>query len=82
MSKPEVRIENWYVVVKRIHGDAYGHPRFDDGTAVVTSVIEKPKTPYKEGDVVETRNTLYTLGKPATHTLINQTNEKPGGNVE
>lgn len=69
MIKPEVRIENWYVVVKRIHGDAYGHPRFDDGTAVVTSVIEnKSKTPYKEGDKVETRNTLYTLGKPAQST--------------
>ena len=62
MSKPEVRIENWVIRIGRLHGDAYGHPRFKDGTGVSTStIIDMPDDPA-EGDIIETRNTLYRLG--------------------
>jgi len=63
-DKPEVRIENWHLIGGVIYGEAYDHPRFDDGTVVRTStVISEPgDEPAKEGDRLETRNTFYTLG--------------------
>lgn len=63
MSKPTVRIENWRIADNSLIGDAYGHPRFKDGTPVRTSTImEIPMMP-EEGNTVETMNTLYKLGK-------------------
>lgn len=65
MSKPEVRIENWKIFDNQLIGDVFGHPRFEDGTAVRTSsILEVPMLP-EEGDTVETRNTFYRLGKEA-----------------
>ena len=64
-KKPQVRIENWFLIAGSLYGNAYDHPRFDDGTLVQTSqVITEPgDEPAKEGDVLETRSTFYTLGK-------------------
>ncbi len=64
-DKPSVRIENWHLIGGVLYGDAYDHPRFEDGTTVRTStVISEPgDEPAKEGDTLETRNTFYTLGK-------------------
>ena len=58
------RIENWRIVgpaaVARLQGTVYGHPDHPDGTLITTSTIQSL------GDhAVETRNTLYRLGKPA-----------------
>lgn len=62
-DKPKVKIENWTIMGNTLVGKAYGHPRFEDGTEVRTSsIVEVPMLP-EEGDVVETRNTLYELGK-------------------
>lgn len=63
MGKPEVRLENWQQFGGGMWGQAYGHPRFDDGTQVRTSFIVKEPEEFKEGAVVETNNTLYILGK-------------------
>lgn len=63
-TKPEVRIEDWVIYGKSIWGIAYDHPRFDDGTAIRTSTIVDMPRQTKEGDVVETMNTRYTLGSP------------------
>lgn len=64
--KPEVRIEEWFVAFGQLHGKAFGHPRFSDGTRVITSAIVTPKPwHFKSGDKVETRNTVYLLGEPA-----------------
>lgn len=64
-DKPQVRIEDWFLIKGRLYGKAYDHPRFEDGTLVRTStVISEPgDEPAKEGDVLETRNTFYELGK-------------------
>lgn len=64
-DKPQVRLEDWYLISGRLYGKTYGHPRFDDGTVVKTSSVFMPETeePAQEGDVLETRNTFYELGK-------------------
>ena len=64
VAKPEVRLEHWS---KREHspgcdvllGNAFGHPRFPDGTDVRTSQVLKI-----EGNRAETLNTIYLLGQP------------------
>ena len=45
-----------------IEGDAKG--RFDHTTRVHTSSIPDFRTDYVEGDVIETMNSVYLLGKP------------------
>lgn len=64
-NKPEVRIEDWYLIGGNLYGKAYDHPRFDDGTLVRTStVISEPgDEPAQKGDRLETHNTFYTLGE-------------------
>lgn len=65
MSKPEVKIESWWIAGNHLHGRVQDHPRFEKDTDVTTSVIlEVPMLP-EEGDRVETRNTIYILGKEA-----------------
>lgn len=44
-------IKNWTIIGDQLSGEVYGHPRFEDGTKVRTSTIQK----------VITRNTEYTL---------------------
>lgn len=77
-NKPKVQIEDWYLSdsvygysldpfdfeCKRqqfLHGFIYGHPRLGDGAHVHTSYIVKVETRKRE---VETRNSVYELGKP------------------
>lgn len=62
----EARLENWRFVElqvvgkeRRLMGDVYGHPSFDDGASVVVSRIEEERIGQ-----VQTKNTLYTLGTP------------------
>lgn len=64
MSKPEVDIDDWYILGNTLYGRAQNHPRFDKGTEVRTSTIVSKVNHPKAGDVIETRNTLYRLGKP------------------
>lgn len=66
----KARLEKWslfasvvdYKLVPRLHGEVYGHPRFEDGTEVSTSYIvdEDIKAGW-----VQSANTLYTLGEPS-----------------
>lgn len=61
--KPKVILENWSINGKSLTGNAYGHPDFEEGEEVRTSSAEKlPKNP-KRGDVIETKNSVYTLGE-------------------
>lgn len=71
MNKVTGRLENWTAVLHNmtqrthvIYGDMYDDERnrFDDGTRVNTSTTSQ--TEFKEGDIVETRNSSYLLGKP------------------
>ena len=63
-EKPQVKIENWMESRQGFLGESVGHPRFEDGTQIQTSFVDDYKHgEYKEGDVVETQNTIYTLGK-------------------
>jgi hypothetical protein len=65
------RLEDWSVIglgvdpykppeQRTIHlmGKVYGHPRYDDGDDVLTSIIM-----HTDGREVITLNTKYTLGK-------------------
>lgn len=62
-DKPTVTIQDWQIFGEQIWGKAFNHPRFDDGTAVRTSMIVDMPSDPKEGDTVETLNTKYVLGK-------------------
>jgi hypothetical protein len=59
-EKPEVRMTNprfltlWGRAV--LTGNVYGHPKFVDGHSIVTSEIVS-----RDGNRVETRNTIYTI---------------------
>ena len=66
------RLENWEVIsligrdsykapeqqALHLQGSVYGHPNFTDGQIIYTSRIVKA-----DGRQVQTRNTLYDLGK-------------------
>jgi len=62
------RLEGWVwddrhlVIWGFIFGDT--RKRFSDGTWIHTSLIEKKFKDATEGDVVETLNSKYLLGKP------------------
>jgi hypothetical protein len=65
MSKPTVRIENWKwrdPDREQLCGQVYGHPHIEDGHNVVTSLVLN----ISDG-IVETRNTIYALGKEDTN---------------
>jgi hypothetical protein len=62
--KPRVRIENWTCDGNHLTGIVYGHPNFADGTVVTTSFIQ---TALDNGTAIETRNTIYELGKQSTN---------------
>ena len=62
-------LEDWQVVrftTSQLWGKIYGDEagRFKDGDEVTTSSL-KTTGPYVEGNIVETRNTRYLLGKRA-----------------
>ncbi len=48
------RINGWKIVGNKIFGYVFDHPKFEDGTWVETSVIQK----------IVTKNTEYTLDAP------------------
>tara|TARA_Y100001951_G_scaffold89432_1_gene81834 strand:- start:203 stop:493 length:291 start_codon:yes stop_codon:yes gene_type:complete len=73
-----VGIENWSIVAGnqltpyqapelqtyKIRGEVHGHPGFEDGESVTTSVICE-----RNGRFVETANTRYHLGYPSVDYL-------------
>jgi hypothetical protein len=65
MDKPEVHIMTWKITNGKLQGRVVDHPRFESDTPVTTSsILKKPLNP-KEGDKVETRNTIYILTGPS-----------------
>lgn len=67
MNKKEVRIENWDMITiggvnLALYGEVYNHENFADGTSVTTSRIEREDL---ENGIIETKNTIYLLGKKA-----------------
>lgn len=61
-------LENWaeFPVGSMLYGDIYGdvRHRWPDGTAIRTSLIDwVDLSTLKEGDIVQTRNSTYKLGK-------------------
>ena len=61
-------LENWYPIQCTskemvINGECYGDSlgRFPDGTPIETSGVKNRS--LSEGDVIETRNNIYKLGK-------------------
>ncbi len=59
------RIESWLYMDNCMHGRLYNDfkNRWDDDTHFRTSFVVT-RSPYKEGDVVQTLNSSYKLGKP------------------
>jgi hypothetical protein len=67
------RLENWSVITNatpytapeaikaQLHGNVYGHERFDDGDEVTTSSLTSLS--YAKRTAL-TQNTHYTLGEP------------------
>lgn len=60
-EKPEVKIKDWRFFEGALRGTAINHPRFDPDTPVRTSTILKRPMNPKDGDRVETLNTIYVL---------------------
>ena len=60
-----MRLEGWTLVGKVLWGKVYNDPRNrKDGTLISTSRLESPLNTLNEGQVVNTRNSQYLLGKP------------------
>jgi len=51
-----------------LYGDSKG--RWKDGTRIHTSDIMTPKEEWKEGVVIQTRNSTYLLGKPIVDGVV------------
>ena len=68
MTKPTVRITDWYITGGRLFGVALDHPELPHGGDVMTSQIVTTDLP---NNTVETLNTIYKLEKP--HATINKT---------
>ena len=60
-------LDNWYPFGYGIAGEIYDDKdkRFDDGTTIRTSTVQGDMTNLKEGDVIQTLNSRYLLGKKA-----------------
>lgn len=70
MDNITATLRNWYPVQCTskemvIYGACYGdiHERFPDGEIIHTSGVKN--RPLKEGDVIQTKNSKYLLGKKA-----------------
>jgi len=60
-------LENWSITsidedTKRAHGNVHGDSNWRESEYITTSAIVNH---YVEEGIIETRNTYYTLGKPA-----------------
>lgn len=64
MNTYHARLENWVLFYGKINGDIYDDTknRFVDGTNVTTSTINNCEI-IAEGQIIETRNSVYLLGK-------------------
>lgn len=60
------RLEAWQDLGGSLSGYIFDDvkQRFSNGTFVYTSSIQGTHTTLKEGDIVQTRNSLYHLGRP------------------
>lgn len=58
------RLEHWWFDGQVMNGAIYGDTRrrWPDGTPIHTSLVLS-KGPWVEGDVIQTRNSHYLLGK-------------------
>ena len=67
LSKPLVAIENWVLTERTIFGDVVDHPKLGTAKGIMTSrpTYTKGIPYYKQGDRVETKNTMYVLGTPS-----------------
>ncbi len=68
MNKPTAEIERWSVMAGCLMGHIVNHNRQIEfkKDMQLTSPLLHPRRKMKEGDTVETENTLYELGKPAS----------------
>ena len=62
------RLENWVLDASfnMMWGEIYDdvHNRWWNGAHIHTSTLKHPiKTEHKEGDIIQTRNSTYLLGK-------------------
>ena len=67
MSKQTAHIDNWYISLGCILGhikNPYSQKDFNLNKVQVTTRIIGDITNLKEGCIVETKNTVYKLGKP------------------
>lgn len=55
------RLENWSVIGGSLVGIVFDDPRFSDGDIIRTTLLESLDL---EKNTAQTKNTLYTLGKP------------------
>jgi hypothetical protein len=57
-------LENWgwYMENAHLHGNAYGHPNFPDGSPVITSKVVFMDSAL---GIAKTRNTVYILRNKA-----------------
>lgn len=61
MPRQTARLEEWKIMGTRAAGKVFGHPVMPDGKWIATSEI---KNLDLVGKTIETKNTLYNLGKP------------------
>lgn len=60
--------ERWPVILAEVWGDKRG--RWSDGTRIRTGVIRSmPAPPLRFGDIVQTKNSSYLLGRPSETTI-------------
>lgn len=62
-EKKQCRMEDWQIIDYRLHGKIYDHPHFPDGKQVRTSIILSAPDEADRNGYIETRNTIYKLGK-------------------
>ena len=67
MSRCDGQLEDWFLQQGMVYGRIFADRkcRFPDGFFLHTSeVLEASDKPLKEGSIIETRNSVYLLGKP------------------
>ena len=73
MSRCDGLLENWFLNGSIVHGKIYNDrkKRFEDGRSIHTStIVEASATELAEGVIIETRNSVYLLGKPYKVTKV------------